>query len=194
MADETESGAPQREPSGGGGGNVFMRKLGPAPLWLWMAAGLGVALAWSAIRKNKTAQTAPAGTASTSSTTAAGSLAAQTPPFIIQNYPQPPTAPASAPTTTPQSTSTPAPITSPQVVSVGHNESVQAVVDWAQKNGFPNFSWSDFWALNPSIPGLQMVNGNWTLTGWGTPITLAKPGFISTGGASGAISNDVPSK
>jgi hypothetical protein len=182
MAEEHEDQAPAA--SGGGGGSFFTRRLAGIPVWVLMAAGLGIALALSSIQRNR--QSAGA-TGSTSSNTAATSLSAQTPPFIIQNYPNSPNVPAAAPSTTTQ----PPGSSQPQVVSVGHNQPVQEVINWAQKNGFPNYSWSDFWALNPTLTGLkQDQKGTWILTGWGSPVTLAKPGFISTGGASGAISND----
>lgn len=187
MAEMTEAGspAPAAGGRGGGGGNVLTRKLGPAPMWLWMLAGLGGALAWVSIRKNKSSQ-GPGGAAPSSATTNAGSLAAQTPPFIIQNYTNPGQA---APVAAPKST---APNT-PTVIAVGHNEPVQEVVNWAQKNGFPNFTWSDFWALNPNIPGLvKDPKGNWILSGWGTPITINKPGYVFSG--KGGISEDVKPK
>jgi hypothetical protein len=92
------------------------------------------------------------------------------PPVPIQTPPPPPTGPSS--------------------VSVGHDQPVQEVIDWADTHGYPNFSWSDFWALNPSIgsQGLLDKNGNWVLDGWGTKVTLAQPGFTSAGSAS--ISDD----
>lgn len=180
MAEMTESGQPV--PARSGGGNVFTRKLGPAPMWLWMLGGLGVALGWVAIRKNKSAGP-PAGSAPSSSTTGPGSLASQTPPFIIQNYTNPGQA---APVSMPKSTAPNAPV----VISAGHNQSVQAIINWAQKNGFPNFSWADFWALNPVLPGLAKDSkDNWILTQWGTPVTISKPGFVSTG--AGSVSGDV---
>lgn len=88
---ETDEGGGRPAPAGGGGGNIFTRKLGPAPVWLWMAALLGALLAWSSYRKNKTAQATPADTTG-------ADTSAQTPPIIIQNYP-PATAPGPAGTT-----------------------------------------------------------------------------------------------
>lgn len=80
MAEPVENeGAPRT--AAGGGGNAFTRKLGPAPVWVWMLAGLGTALAISAFRSGKAKKT-------TAETPAPGTpTASQTPPFIIQNYP-----------------------------------------------------------------------------------------------------------
>jgi hypothetical protein len=191
MAEEEGEGGQAPRRTGGGGGSVFTRKLMGVPVWLLMAAGLGVVLAVSSYSSNKKkAAAGGTGTGPATATTAAGSaLASQTPPFIIQNYPNQPTVPAAAPSMTTDKGN----IQSPQVVAAGHNEPVQEVINWAQKNGYPNYSWSDFWALNPTIPGLAMPDGkNWQLTGWGTPITLAKPGFISAG--TGSISEDYKPK
>jgi LysM repeat protein len=88
MAEEEggEGGAPA--PRRSSGGNVFTRKLGPAPVWLWMAGLLGVALAFTSYRSNKAKATGATGTAASAASTAAGTAASQTPPFIIQNYTQ----------------------------------------------------------------------------------------------------------
>lgn len=88
MPEMEESGQPARRPSGGGGGGtmgVFKRQIGPMPMWAWMAIILGIAVAYSSFKKNKTAKSgAAAGT--TTSATGAVQAADQTPPFIIQNY------------------------------------------------------------------------------------------------------------
>jgi len=88
----------------------------------------------------------------------------------------------------------------PVVVNVGHNQPVQEVINWAKKNGYPNFTWADFWALNPQIsysgtPGvgnLQNPNNTWTLTNWSTPVTISKPGTMQTSAA--GISGDYSGK
>ncbi len=88
MAETDEGGQPVGRPAAAGGGasgNIFMRKLGPAPLWLWMAGGLGIALGIALWRSNQKKAQAAATTAPPSS--AANGTANQTPPFIIQNYP-----------------------------------------------------------------------------------------------------------
>lgn len=191
MADQAEGEEPRPRTRGGGGGSIFTRKLMGIPVWVLMAAVLGVLLAVTSLRSNKAKTTGTGSTASTAGTAALGTMASQTPPFVIQNYPNSPNVPAAAPSTTGgQLPPTPASPTGPQVISVGHNRSVTDIVNWAKANGFPNFSYSDFWALNPNITGLQIINGDWALTGWGTPVTLAKPGFISAGGATNSISND----
>lgn len=82
----------------------------------------------------------------------------------------------------------------PVTVNVGHNQPVQEVINWAKKNGYPNYTWADFWSLNPGLDtkGLQNVNGTWTLTSWSTPIVVAKPGTTQTG--AGGISGDYSGK
>ena len=84
MADDSDdTSAPRRAAPAAGGGNVFTRKLGPAPLWVWMLAGLGAALAFSSVRKNKAAAAQAATTSATGTTQASN----QVPPIIVQNYP-----------------------------------------------------------------------------------------------------------
>lgn len=90
MSTPTEGEAPPRRPTaptGGGGGNVFTRKLGPAPLWVWMLAGLGIALAISAIRGNRQKAAQAANAQPSAAGTGAGAGPSQVPPFIIQNFP-----------------------------------------------------------------------------------------------------------
>jgi hypothetical protein len=171
MATPTEE-APARA---GGGGFSFTRKIGPLPVWAWMAVILGLAVAYSSYRKNRQAAS---GTNATGATTAGTQTAAQTPPFVIQNFPNQPNMPAAGNGANPQVGAG-----KPQVISVGHNQPVQNVINWARANGYPNYSWSDFWALNPTLPGLKSVNNQWILSGYGTPVTLSKPGFTSTGNA-----------
>lgn len=101
-----EGGRPQRT---GGGDNVFTRKLGPAPVWLWMLGGLGVALGVFYFRKNKQTQAAAASTAQDTSS--------QTPPFIIQNYT---TVPGQGPAGPPGPPGTAGPPGPPAKPPVGH--------------------------------------------------------------------------
>lgn len=67
---------PQRP--AGGKENVFTRKIGPLPMWAWVAIIGGAILAWS-FWKNKTA-------GSTTSTPATGTDASQVPQFVNQTY------------------------------------------------------------------------------------------------------------
>lgn len=97
----TPTEGPARQPARGG--NAFTRRLGPLPLWAWMALGLGLAVVYSQWRKNKAAAATQA--AQASATTTAG----QTPPFIIQNYAQVPGAPVTPTTPTPPGTPVPSP-------------------------------------------------------------------------------------
>lgn len=101
MADTTETA----HPSTGGNaskssssGSPFMRKLGPMPVWAWMAIALALAIVYSMWSKNKEAATAAATTGNTGTETQ--QTADQTPPFIIQNYTTYPGGPATTTTTT----------------------------------------------------------------------------------------------
>lgn len=83
MAEETEDGgAPRRRSAPAGDGFSFTRKLGPLPVWAWMALSLAGAVIWSTWRKNKQGTT----TTPTGATGAGAQQNTQTPPFIIQNY------------------------------------------------------------------------------------------------------------
>jgi len=107
--EENEGGRPA-----GGGGNVFTRKVGPAPLWVWMLAGLGLALGYVAWRGNKQKQAA--------ATTQDQTTTDQTPPFIIQNYttvpPEQPGPPG--PAGPPGATGGTGPVAPPAKPPVGH--------------------------------------------------------------------------
>lgn len=88
------------EPStGGGGGNVFMRKIGPMPMWAWMGIALAVALVFHLVEKNKAGSsgTSNASTAQTAATnnTPGGVDSSLVPQFVNQTYvdSQPPVAP-----------------------------------------------------------------------------------------------------
>lgn len=87
------------EPSTGGGGNVFMRKIGPMPMWAWMGIALAVALVFHLVEKNKAGSsgTSNASTAQTAATnnTPGGVDSSLVPQFVNQTYvdSQPPVAP-----------------------------------------------------------------------------------------------------
>lgn len=77
--------------SGGGGGNVFTKQIGPMPLWGWMGVGLAIALAFMYWQQNKKSSATQATNAATDSTgTTDSSLIPQ---FVNQVYTgtQPPT-------------------------------------------------------------------------------------------------------
>lgn len=73
---------PPAAPAKGGGKNFLTRKIGPQPMWAWMAEVLGLALAYSLYKQRKSA----ASTSSTSSTSSASGAvpADQVPDVIIQ--------------------------------------------------------------------------------------------------------------
>jgi hypothetical protein len=90
------------EKSGGGGGNVFTRKVGPLPLWAWLAIATVAAIMYAMYSKNKKAA------ASSTSTAAAGQAAggvdsSLVPQFVNQTYVNnsPPAAPTATSTGTP---------------------------------------------------------------------------------------------
>lgn len=70
-----EAVRPQRR----GGGNVFTQKIGPLPMWAWVGIALAAFIGWRIYANRQSA--------SSTSTTASGSTAAdQVPEFINQTY------------------------------------------------------------------------------------------------------------
>ena len=94
MAPEAAPAAPAAPAAGGGkqGGNVFTRKIGPMPMWAWVAI-ISVVLIGYAYYRNKQS-------AAAASTTATGTDASQVPQFVNQTYTSvtPPTAGPPGPT------------------------------------------------------------------------------------------------
>jgi len=86
---------------GKGKGNLFTRKLGPLPMWAWLAIGVAVILGF-AYYKSKTSA------ASSQDQTATGTDASQVPQFVNQTFttvtPPTPPAPVSATGGTPTTT------------------------------------------------------------------------------------------
>ena len=64
----------------GGGGNVFTRKIGPLPMWAWVAIIAAVIVGWRVYSGRKNAAT------SSASTAADGTGADQVPQFVNQTY------------------------------------------------------------------------------------------------------------
>lgn len=97
-------------PPGGGGGNVFKRKIGPLPMWAWLAIGAAIIGLYVIWRKNQASQAAASSTAGTSTP------ASDVPQFINQTYTTvtPPAAPA------PVAAATPGPVTNPGGVNRPH--------------------------------------------------------------------------
>jgi hypothetical protein len=97
--------APERT-GGGGGGNVFTRKIGPLPMWAWMAIALLVALGYYLIKKKSSGNsTANDQTGSGTDTAGAGGVdSSLVPQFVNQTYVNnsPPAAPAATSTGTQQ--------------------------------------------------------------------------------------------
>jgi hypothetical protein len=125
---------PEAQPESG---NVFTRKIGPLPMWAWMAIALVLALIFYLYSKNKAASAAQnSGTASTGAASGGvnspgGVDASLVPQFVNQNYENstPPAAPnVTVNNTIPQSTAT---VTQPSAPGYGQagpaNGSYQAI-------------------------------------------------------------------
>jgi hypothetical protein len=85
-----------QEPSTGG--NIFTRKLGPLPMWAWMAVALVLAIAYYLYKKHTTAaaSSATSNTSGTAANTPGGVDASLVPQFVNQTYTNstPPAAPS----------------------------------------------------------------------------------------------------
>lgn len=95
VADAPGAAAPAPAPSSGAGakgsGSAFTKKLGPLPVWAWMGIGLAGALILSSLRKggssqNSTAQQQQIAAQEAAQESQLASQAAQTPPYVTQNY------------------------------------------------------------------------------------------------------------
>jgi hypothetical protein len=123
-ADAQPSGQPATR-SSSGSSNVFTRKIGPLPMWGWMAIGLVVAVAYYFYEKNKSSSQTP---------TPSAEAADQIPQFVNQTYVQtnPPAAPNPGP---PGHTTNPGPSDTKTVPDVT-GKSVNAARVAANKAGF----------------------------------------------------------
>lgn len=80
----------------GGGGNVFTRKIGPLPMWGWMAIAMLLAVFYYLYHKNQQSATASSTAATGAAANTPGGVdASLVPQFVNQVYNQetPPTAP-----------------------------------------------------------------------------------------------------
>ena len=68
--------APETRSRGGGGGNVFTQRIGPLPMWAWVAIAGGILLVWRVMagKKSQAAETTPS------------TPADQVPQFVNQTY------------------------------------------------------------------------------------------------------------
>lgn len=138
---------------GGGGGNVFTRKVGPLPMWAWMGIALLIAVGYYLIKKNSSANSnSAAGTSPSTVNTPGGVDSSLVPQFVNQVYNQetPPPAPnvtvnnnVPTPTTTNTNpTATPNPnLPLNEILQGGHviNPSPsKAVIGWTIKQQSPN--------------------------------------------------------
>lgn len=140
--------SPQRGSSGGKLG-LFKERIGPLPMWVWVAIIAAVLIAWRlyADKKNKSA-------ASTASTGDGSVGADQVPEFINQTYTTvtappsqpPPTGnpPATAPTSTPKSNPNPPPKAGAPgmpIVKPGRATSSSIAGAWARVAGATSYHW-----------------------------------------------------
>lgn len=127
-------------PKARGGGNVFQRKMGPLPMWAWMAIALVAAVAFYAIRKGSGSTSTASGSTGQTGVDAAGGVdSSLVPQFVNQTFVQgsPPPA-ASTPTSTAGGGST-SPLN--EILQAGHviNPSPgKAEVGWTIKQQSPN--------------------------------------------------------
>jgi hypothetical protein len=102
MSEQTPEPTTQSPPARSGGSGklgVWGKKMGPLPVWAWVAIVLGGLLAFM-YWKNKGAATAPGASTDTGSSAAAGTTdASQIPEFVNQTYTtvSPPAEPTTAP-------------------------------------------------------------------------------------------------
>lgn len=92
--------APAR-PAGGGGSNVFTNRIGPLPMWAWLAIVGGLLIVWRIYASKQSASSA--------ASTASGSTSAADVPYFINQVYTGATAPSAQPATS--STATPSPST-----------------------------------------------------------------------------------
>jgi len=98
--------APTAAPAAGPAkkGNIFTRKIGPLPMWVWLTIGIAIVVGF-ALYKSRTSSS---GAGSQADQSATGTDASQIPQFVNQTYttvtPPTPPAPVSATGGTPTST------------------------------------------------------------------------------------------
>lgn len=141
MADVQGSPAPKQS------GNVFLRKMGPLPMWAWMGVALLLAVLYYLYKKNQAGPTSPSGTSAAQDVNAPGGVdSSLVPQFVNQVYNQetPPAAPNITQTNinNPPATTTPAPGGSivNEILQQGHvvNPSPgNAVIGWTIKQKSP---------------------------------------------------------
>jgi len=117
--------APERT---GGGGNVFTRKIGPLPMWGWMAIALLFALFFYLWNKNKQSAGAASGSSPSTVNTPGGVDSSLVPQFVNQTYTyvQPPTAPNVTVNNPPITVNTPPDNDNPPPVQTGGGTSTSS--------------------------------------------------------------------
>lgn len=80
------------------------------------------------------------------------------------------------------------PANTPTTVAVAKGDSASTLIANIRAKVNPNFSWADFWALNPKIAGIMKQDPKtkqWTFVKGGT-VTISQPGMVNVPGGSAA--------
>lgn len=154
--------------------DTLKQKYAGMPLWVWTALGiLGLGLWLQRRNSGKLTPDKSADNAARQTNTDLGSASALANMFNVAGL-----MPYSGGNTY-VNTTTPVPEQT-VTVNVGKDQTVGELVDELRKNGYPGFSWADFWALNPGIDSQYAMewqpNHDWKFTQWSTPVTVYKPG------------------
>jgi hypothetical protein len=76
----------------------------------------------------------------------------------------------------------------PQTIAVSKGQDAGALINQIRAKMDPNFSWADFWALNPGIAKMMHQNPKtkvWTFNNSGI-VTISKPGFTNVPAPNGS--------
>jgi hypothetical protein len=97
----TTPSQPATPPKASGGGNVFTRKMGPLPMWAWMAIMLVLAGGYYLIKGKGSSSSTTGSTSASTVDTPGGVDSSLVPQFVNQTYVQgaPPAAPAATTST-----------------------------------------------------------------------------------------------
>ena len=152
-------------------------KYAGVPVWVWALLGVaGLALILQRRKKAATQKTA---------TTAAGAQTStdlNTASALANMFTTAGLMPYSGGNTYVNTTAS-APVAPEETVTVnvGKGQTVAELVKELRANGYPGFTWADFWALNPDIVNQYKLNWtgpgkDWQFTSWSTPVTVYRPG------------------
>lgn len=157
--------------------DTLKQKYGGVPIWLWTLLGIAALAIFLQRRKSKSTQksaTTAAGARTSTDLTSASQVANLLTTAGLMPY---------SGGNTYVNTTAPAPVTPEQTVTVnvGKGQTVGELVKELRSNGYPGFTWADFWALNPDVVDKYKLSWtgpgkDWQFTGWSTPVTVYRPG------------------